>query len=543
MSHLIKIAWLLMAMLLFAVGCSKDVAPAVNGTSPESPISTARNSSGVKTAKSIDEQPGNIYYEIFVRSYADSNGDGIGDLNGVTSKLDYLKDLGIGGIWLMPINPSPSYHGYDVTDYYGINSQYGTLEDMKKLLDEAHKRKIKVIMDLVVNHTSSKHPWFISSAEGVGSPYRNWYTWAGADDKMPGDGAAGAKPWHSLNGSNYLGIFWDGMPDLNFDNLDVRKEMVKVGQFWLKQGMDGFRLDAAKHIYGDFNSTQSTPETVKKNQAWWQEFRAGMNEVNKDAYIIGEVWDSPVVIAPYLDKFNSSFNFDLAKKLITAADSEKAEDVAFFLSRIYELYAKSSNGTFIDAPFLSNHDQNRVMSELKGNMDHAKMAAAILLTLPGNPFIYYGEEIGMKGVKPDEYLREPMIWNEDGKSGSGQTTWEASRYNKDDAPSVEIQLKDTNSLLNHYKKMIQWRNEEDALRNGGIGKYMTGNGSVTTFIRATDKQKLLVVHNFSGKEQTIDLGEDKENGAFKEVKLFTQKGWKMDGNKLTVPAYTTVILN
>jgi alpha-amylase len=534
------------AMLVLAVGCSKEEgSPAGNGQSAASATSsTIPGSANTQAVLPIDEQPGTVYYEIFVRSFADSNGDGVGDLNGVTSKLDYLKDLGVGGIWLMPINPSPSYHGYDVTDYYGVYSQYGTMDDLKKLLDEAHKRKIKVIMDLVVNHTSSKHPWFVSSVEGAKSPYRNWYTWAeGADAKLPGDGAAGSMPWHSLNGANYLGIFWDGMPDLNFDNPDVRKEIVKVGQFWLKQGMDGFRLDAAKHVYGDFNSTQSSPEIVKKNQDWWKEFRAGMNEVNKDAYIIGEVWDSPVIIAPYLDKFNSSFNFDLAKKLISAADSEKAEDVAYFLSRIYGLYEKSSGGTFVDAPFLSNHDQNRVMSELKGNVDHAKMAASILLTLPGNPFIYYGEEIGMKGTKPDEYLREPMIWNEGGKPGNGQTTWEPSRFNSDQPPSVEAQLKDKGSLLNLYKKLIDWRVKEPALRDGGIEEYrLSAASEVIAFVRRTAKDKVLVVHNVTGKEQVIDLKEGRERADFSKVIDSSKEGIGVKGGKLTMPPYSSAVL-
>lgn len=496
-----------------------------------------------ETNFSIHEKPSTIYYQVFVRSFADSNGDGVGDLNGVISKLDYLKDLGIGGIWLMPIHPSPSYHGYDVTDYYGVNPQYGTMDDLKKLLDEAHKRSIKVIMDLVVNHTSWKHPWFISSAEGIHSPYRNWYIWADKPDaKMPEDGIADSKPWHLMNGANYLGIFWKGMPDLNFDNPGVRKEIIKVGQFWLSQGMDGFRLDAVKQIFGDFKTTQYLPEIVKKNQDWWKEFRSGMDEINKDAYIVGEVWDSPDVIAPYLDKFDSAFNFDLAKKLVCAADSEKADNIAIYLSRIHYLYHKSSAGKFLDAPFLSNHDQNRVMSELKDHMDHAKMAASILLTLPGNPFIYYGEEIGMRGVKPDEYIREPMIWNEEGRSGNGQTRWKESRYNKVQPPSVESQLKDQDSLLYTYKKLIQWRQKEPALRNGDIEEYHISSSDVMAFVRRKEKDKVLVIHNITGKVQVIDLKEGREKNDFNKIAEASKNGVSLERDKITLPPYSSAVL-
>jgi alpha-amylase len=542
----VKIISALLLVLSMLASCSKSeessiVSPTPAATSYPQPSSPAVTSTPFSVE--VDEQPGTVYYEIFVRSFADSNGDGIGDLNGVTSKLDYLKDLGVGGIWLMPITASPSYHGYDTTDYYNVNSQYGTMDDLRKLLDEAHRRNIKIIMDLVVNHSSSKHPWFISSAKGKDSPYRNWYTWAeGPDAKMPGDGAAGSKPWHSLNGANYLGIFWDGMPDLNFENPDVRKEIIKIGQFWLKQGLDGFRLDAAKHIYGDFNSNQSSPEIVKKNQDWWQEFRTGMSEVNKSAYIIGEVWDSPVVIAPYLDKFNSAFNFDLAKKILSTVDSERGEDIAFYLNRIYDLYKKSSGGTFIDAPFLSNHDQTRVMSELKGNIEHAKAAAAVLLTLPGNPFIYYGEEIGMKGMKPDEYLREPMIWNEGGKPGNGTTTWEASRFNKESAGSVEVQLKDKASLLNTYKTWIQWRNQEAALRDGGIESFALDSKDVIAFVRRTEKEKVLVLHNVTGKELVIDIAQGKAKSEFSQVEFSGKAGTKLTDGKLTLPPYGSTVL-
>ncbi|OMF37818.1 alpha-amylase [Paenibacillus sp. FSL H8-0548] len=494
----------------------------------------------------VDEQPGAVYYEIFVRSFYDTNGDGIGDLNGVTAKLDYLKELGIGGIWLMPINASPSYHGYDTTDYYAVNPEYGTLEDLKKLLEEAHKRDIKVIMDLVVNHTSKEHPWFKEALANEDSPYRSWYTFAGPNEQVRADGAVGGDPWHSYGSLNYLGIFWEGMPDLNFDEPQVREEMIKIGQYWLEQGLDGFRLDAAKHIYGDFASTATTPEIQEKNKVWWQEFRTGMAKAKPDAYLIGEVWDSLSVIAPYFDQaLDSAFHFDLAGRLLSAADIEQDADLAFSLGRAYGVYEKSSGGTFVDAPFLSNHDQNRVMTVLNGNVAHAKMAAAMLLTLPGTPYLYYGEELGMKGAKPDEYIREPMLWYKAASGGEGQTTWEKPRNNPDAAEvSVEAQSADNQSMLSHYRELISWRNEEPALRDGGIAEFKLepANHKLSVYIRVIANERVLVVHNLSGEQQSTDLQPSKLFGTFESINHATSDKAELSGSQLTLPAYSTVIM-
>lgn len=543
------------AILLFSImlavlaACSADEGNNKEAAAPTGVSEAVDDGAGGELAAAsyqVDEQPGGVYYEIFVRSFYDTNGDGIGDLNGVTAKLDYLKELGIGGIWLMPINASPSYHGYDTTDYYAVNPEYGTLDDLKKLLDEAHKRGIKVIMDLVVNHTSKEHPWFKEALADENSPYRSWYSFAGAENQVKADGAVGGDPWHKYGSLKYLGVFWEGMPDLNFDEPKVREEMIKIGQYWLEQGLDGFRLDAAKHIYGDFASTASTPDIQAANKKWWQEFRAGMNEVNPEAYLIGEVWDSLTVIAPYFDQaLNSAFHFDLADRLLSAAGSEQDADLAFSLGRAYGVYEKSSGGTFVDAPFLSNHDQNRVMTVLNGNIDHAKMAAALLLTLPGTPFLYYGEELGMKGAKPDEYIREPMLWYRESSGGEGQTTWEQSRHNAEaGAVSVEAQTADGQSMFSHYRTLIGWRNEVPALRDGGIAEFklQPANSKLSVYVRATEKERVLVVHNLSGEQQTTELQPSQAYGAFKEIIHSTSGDMQLEGSKLTMPAYSTVVL-
>ena len=537
---------------------SSPIVSALPASPAQSPEAAVQSSSPAHTAtitgSTVDEQPSTVFYEIFVRSFYDSNGDGIGDLQGITEKLDYLNDgdpsthddLGIGGIWLMPVNPSPSYHGYDVTDYRSINPDYGTMEDMQTLIREAHKRGIKVIMDLVVNHTSSAHPWFTDSAAHKDSPYRNWYIWA-EDQKrqVSGTSAAGSgSPWHQLLGSHYMGTFWEGMPDLNFDNPGVRSEMKSIGAYWLDQGVDGFRLDAAKHIYEDLLSDKNDA-TTSKNVAWWQEFRTAMNEVNPQAYIVGEVWEnSAVSVGAYLNHaFDSGFNFGLAETLVNSALAEKDSGAAFTLERTYKLYSEISEGAFTDAIFLTNHDQNRVMSQLANQPGHARMAAAMLLTLPGNPFIYYGEEIGMLGVKPDEGIREPMKWTTDGQA-TGQTTWEPGSNNAGNpGADVESQLNDSNSLLERYRELIRLREEIPALRDGGIRDYSSGNGGVMAFERITAGQHVLVIHNLTGEIQSISLHSGSGGLQYSNILKSVAGNAILSGNGLTLPPYSSAILD
>lgn len=545
---------LLAAAALGLSGCSGG-GDTATGTPSGSPAAPATGASAAATASA---DPGDyvfadpiapmgkssgVWYEIFVRSFSDSDGDGIGDLQGVANKLDYLQQLGVKGIWLMPINPSPSYHGYDVTDYYGVNPDYGTLDDAKHLLEEAHKRGIKVIMDLVVNHTSSQHPWFKDAATGKESAYRDWYTWAedkAIDMSTTSVSATGGQSWHAAGDSHYLGIFSDGMPDLNLDNPDVRKEMIRAGQFWLKLGMDGFRLDAAKHIYVDYQSSNDDQQAWDKDQAWWQEFRGGMDEVNKDAYLVGEIWDSFSVVGPFLDHaLNSGFDFDLSKQLLDSAKREQAGQIASLLNKMYVYFGKKSNGAFVDAPFLTNHDANRTMTELDGDVNHAKMAAALLLTMPGNPFLYYGEEIGMQGAKPDERIREPMIWAAD-RASDGQTSWEADESNGTTA-SVAEQLADPNSLLNYYKKLIGWRNEEPALGDGGIAPFDLDDDGLLAYARISGDKKLLVVNNLTGEARTADLNAGGKV-PFKDVRFASAEGIALKDGKLELLPYSTAIL-
>src|SRR5574341_710677 len=352
-----------------------------------------------------------VFYEVFVRSFNDSNGDGIGDINGIIQKLDYLNDgdpntttdLGVTGLWLMPINPSPSYHGYDVTDYYAVNPEYGTMDDFKQLLDEAHKRGIRILIDWVLNHTSSQHPWF-QEAQDPTSSYRQWYVWSA--------GATASPKWTLGGGGEYYyANFIPEMPDLNYRNPAVVAEMQKVVRFWLQDvGIDGFRLDAAKHIIEDGSIGENTPET----HTFYKSLRKFYKGLNSQAVTIGEVAGNSTQVQTYLngDELDLAFDFDLAKNTVFSAGAHRADDMSDVLTHDLSLFQP---GQF--ATFLTNHDQDRAMSVLNDNVDTAKNAAFLLLTSPGVPFVYYGEEIGMLGKKPDEDIRRPLQWSDDANAG------------------------------------------------------------------------------------------------------------------------------
>ena len=475
-----------------------------------------------------------VWYEIFVRAWYDTDGDGIGDLNGVTEKLDYLKSLGVDGIWLMPINPSPSYHGYDVTDYRAVNPQYGTLADLHRLLEAAHARGIRVIMDLVVNHTSDRHPWFLAAPRPA-DPHHDWYSWAGPGTDLDARSATGGQAWHALGKQHYLGIFTSGMPDLDFDTPAVRKEIIAIGRYWLAQGVDGFRLDAARHIYDDFAATADDPAMLHRNLAWWSAFHGAMKAARPDVYLVGEVTrDEPKQLAPWYGPLNAVFDFPLAAQLVESARNERSGKLVELLKHVA---AEIPAGQ--DAPFLSNHDQERVMSQLDGNAQHMRTAAAMLLTLPGRPFIYYGEELGMQGRKPDPDLREPMRWHRD-PHGPGESRWK--RFSAGDGPDVSADAEegDAHSLLARYRMLIDWRRELPVLRDGVLHVPDVPNRRLATWELTDAGHDVLVVHNLSRKPQTLELGGPLAR--FRQVRLASDPGGRVAAGQLQLPAYASVVL-
>ena len=470
------LAFILLTTIL--IGCAPAIQPTPQATPQPASTQTAAPAPETDSASWWHDA---VFYEIFVRSFNDSNGDGIGDFNGITQKLDYLQGLGINAIWLMPIHPSPSYHGYDVLNYYAVNPEYGTLKDFKNLLNEAHERNIKIIIDLVLNHTSSQHPFFVDANSGPNAKYRDWYVWS---DK-PGD------HWVQGNGGYYYALFCDCMPDLNYRNAEVTEKMFNVTKYWLEDvGVDGFRLDAAKHLIEEGSKIENTDSTHE----WLKGFYTFYKSINSNAYTVGEVYGAGAFLGTkYTEQLDHVFNFELASGIINSVNGESNSGI----NSAWKFTLKDlSNGEY--ATFLTNHDQNRVMSVLNGDEEKAKLAAVILLTSPGTPFIYYGEEIGMQGKKPDEDIRRPMQWTADVNAGfTAGTPWRAPDANYAQI-NVAAEEKDPNSLLNLYRALTKLRAEHPVLRTGSLTLLDTGNTGVYAILRHNEAENILVLINLKG---------------------------------------------
>lgn len=437
-----------------------------------------------------------VFYEVFVRSFYDSGSDGMGDFVGLTQKLDYLQSLGVNALWLMPINPSPSYHGYDVTDYYTVNRAYGTLDEFKQLVDAVHQRGMHIIIDMVLNHTSTQHPWFKKALEGD-PVYKDYYVWSKTD---PGyKGPWGQKVWiKAKNGEYYYAVFWDQMPDLNLENPAVKAEIQNITRFWLADmNVDGFRLDAVRHYVEDGQAQMNTPQT----HAWLKDFYQFYRSIKPDAFTIGEAWAETSQVVPYVgDQVETAFEFDLADAFMTAAMGPLASPAMDQMKLVLKSYPKGQYGVF-----LTNHDIDRVMDTI-GDVGRAKMAAAMYLTAPGIPFIYYGEEIGMTGHKPDEDIRRPMQWNSDSPK-LGFTTglpWEApsSDYKK---ASVADQENDPESLLNFYRSLTALRSQYSALRTGETVVLNPTSSRLYAVLRYDSEAAFLVLMNVHPKDVTPDI--------------------------------------
>lgn len=468
-----------------------------------------------------------VTYEIFVQSFYDTNGDGIGDLNGVTEKLDHVTELGAQSIWLMPIMPSPSYHKYDVTDYKSIHPDYGTIDDFKTLIQKAHEKDLKIVIDLIINHTSNQHPWFQESQKSRDNPYRDYYVWAQKDTladfiekkKITLD-SDNIRQWHDpgFGEDYYYGFFYGGMPDLNFDNPKVREEIFEIGRFWLEEvGVDGFRLDAAKHIYPD--------ERAKDNHEFWKEFREEMTKIKPDVYLVGEVYDKKEVVAPFLPGLPALFNFDFHYTLIDALNQEDGMLLVNKEKAVLDYY-QGITSDFIDATISSNHDQPRLLNELNLDKEKYKQAVAILMSMPGAPYLYYGEEIGMLGLKPDENIREPFLWERSGND-VGRTSWIKPKYSTDTTVvPLSVQKTDPNSYFNHYKKIIHLRNSTPVLAVGSLElPNETYPKSVMAFSRGLSEEEVFILHNVGSKKVEIEFPSDFKNSFYElgEVEITSDK--------------------
>lgn len=508
-------------------------------------------------ARAFDgEKRAEVFYEIFVRSFADSDGDGIGDLNGITAKLDYLDDLGVSGIWLTPIHPSDSYHGYDVIDYKGIKDEYGTMEDFERLIAEAHKRDIRVILDYVLNHSSKLNPWFKSACANANSPYRDFYTFTKED-------RSGQHGWHQVSTGGvkywYFGDFDSSMPDLNYGPAAscatnaTFQAVVEAAKFWIDKGVDGFRLDAVKHIYSNQTSNEN-PTFLNTFYTTLNNYFQGKSALGyKDLYMVGECWMGTSDMAKYYKGLPALFDFTAWENWMLYAI--KNSHAKWFPKDILGAQAeyKKYRSDYIHATKLSNHDEHRARTALGGSnalsLERAKMAGAILLTSAGSPFIYYGEEIGMLGNKStgDENVREPMLWAPKAED-TYRTTWMTAKNNFDLGPgTVKTLAEDEKSIYNVYRKFMRLRNTYPALAKGtmelpeGFNDSDTNNKQVMVFYRAAGSERLLVVHNVSESQSThivkhaIKAPIADMNGVKVETKSATE-------HILTMPAYSSIII-
>lgn len=446
------------------------------------------------------------YYEIFPYSFYDSNGDKIGDIKGITSKLDYLNDgnpsttddLGVGGIWLMPIMSSPSYHKYNVADYKSIDKAYGTMDDFKELLKEAHKRDINVIIDFVINHTSRQHEWYKKAIEelkaGKTDGYAQYYHFKKNNDEKGWD-KAGVGDWY------YECEFDADMPDLNLTNEKVRSELQDIVKFWLDMGVDGFRLDAVKY----YEST-GTEDSVK-DLKWLYDYAKSIKD---DVYMVGECWDSSGVITEfYKSGADSFFNFDMQGATGRVNTALIHEDALTYVQALenWQKKIKESNPNAIDAPFISNHDTARSAGFLT-TQTQRKMAAAMYILAPGNSFVYYGEEIGMTGSSTDPDKRTGMYWSTTDTKGYVKVV--PGSFNKEvPEQGVEEQLKDDNSLLTFYKRVIAMKNQNPEIARGDITSVDFGNKAVSGYISNYKDSKVMVIYNVSGKAATVNIPSDK----------------------------------
>lgn len=461
------------------------------------------------------------WYEVFVASYYDSDGDRMGDMKGLTEKLDYISDMGFGGIWLMPIHPSPSYHKYDVTDYYAIDPDYGTLEDFQAFLARAHELGIKVILDLVVNHTSSRHPWFLSAMHDKESPYRDYYNFY--DEAHAGCNQLSDGTW-------YESRFVSTMPDLNLDSEAVRQEIQNIMRYWLDMGVDGFRLDAVTSYYTGDKS---------KNIAFLRWLKETAADIKPESIIIGECWENLYTIKDYYASgADSFFCFPVSQSggyiaKILSNDVEKKGESYGNVTALLE----RELGDVLVTPFLGNHDTARIANALGyQNATNIKMAAGLLSMMRGSIFVYYGDEIGMIGSGADQNKRIGMFWDKKmniTRCPAGTTQAEYP------FPSVEKQEADDLSILNYYKQAMQLRLANPEIARGSSTIPESDDPNVCLIVREYAGERLLIVINLNIDDTAVVIP-DGFSTLCGELEIWGNAN--VTDGKVTVPAYGIALM-
>jgi len=514
-----------------------------------------------------------VFYEIFLRSFKDSNGDGIGDLGGLIEKLDYLKDLGVDCLWLCPIYPSPlKDNGYDISDFYAIDPVYGTLDDFKTLLQEVHKRGLRLIMDLVVNHTSDQHPWFQEARSNPLSPYRDYFVWSDSDRLYRDariiflDSEKSNWAWDEEAKKFYWHRFYSSQPDLNYANPAVRSEILNIMRFWLDLGIDGFRVDAVPYLFEqDGTNCENLPET--------HEFLRQMREFvdrnyNSDKVLICEANQMPEDVIAYLgngDEFHIAFHFPVMPKIFMGLRMQNRLPIVETLKKTPAIPAETQWGTF-----LRNHDEltlemvtpeerewmwkeyapeppmrlnlgirRRLAPLLDNHPQKIMLAHRLLFSLPGTPFLYYGDEIGMGDniELPDRNgVRTPMQWDASlnaGFSASAEPWLPVIEREPYSAASVNVeqQMKQSGSLWQQLQQLISLRKNENVFQSNEIQFLEHPDVRVMIFTRRKDKDEMLFVHNLSGDEvlltATLAALENR-----KLVDLISGNGFQVNGQSL-----------
>ena len=486
-----------------------------------------------------------VFYEIFVGSFSDSDGDGTGDLRGIINRMDYLNDgedasgesLGVEGLWLSPIFASGSYHKYDVDDYYKIDPEFGTEEDLKELLELAHERNVKVILDLVLNHTGRNNPWYNAFREAhinkkTDDPYYDFYSWYPAGETAPG-----GRTFTLVQGTtDYVECNFSGdMPELNYDNEAVRQAVLDVAKYYLDLGVDGFRFDAAKYIY--YGDNQRSAE-------FWEWFIPELKAIKPDVYTVAEVWDGDGVTDIYYPALNC-FDFFTSQSNGLIAGTAKGGDVNKYTGYVdaYLDRVTAMNESAMIVPFIANHDTDRAAGYLSEATGQIKVAANLYILSSGSPFIYYGEEIGAAGSRggsnTDANRRLKMEW------GDGDTvedpvgaTYASARVS---ATAAE-QMGDGDSLYSYYKKLIMIRKANPAIARGDYTALEFDGTRLGGFTATYDGVTVAVLHNTTKEPVTVDLSGVTDVPFDTVNAAIGLGGAQLDGSTLTLDGQTSVVL-
>lgn len=512
-------------------------------TTPTSAVQMIDYNRGLKPAACDDDY--RTTYEIFVSSFCDSNGDGVGDINGVRQKLDYITGLGFDQIWLTPVHPSATYHKYDVDDYCAIDPSLGTMEDYEALLEECHGRGVRVLLDLVLNHTSDTHPWFVAAADYLRAlpdgqdpvfedcPYVWYYTFS--RERLNGFAPLEGTSWY------YEARFWSEMPDLNLGNQVVRDEVKSIVQFWLAKGVDGFRLDAVTSYVTD------SPDANVEFLRWLVDT---CRSIDPDCYLVGEAWtDRDAIAKLYTSGIDSLFDFPFADSggvigQVMNGSRSASDYVQAMVSTEGEYRAAYPD--YVDAPFYTNHDTARSAAYYPQDSGPAtKMAYAMSLLMPGDSFVYYGEELGMEGAGKDENKRAPMRWSDDVQA-PGMC---AGLAGMDDMqmkyPSLEEQMSDDLSLWRWFGEVIRVRKAFPAIARGTTEPVDgVSDENVAAFVRRCDGyEDVLVVMNLRGEATQKDLSAVGGGLRLAAVLNTNTDAVTFENKTLTLPAYSIAVLS